>query len=174
MDDRQILSDLYKGSESAFDSLFAKYYADLVCYAYGITSDRSVSEDLVQDFFIKFWQQKRYKSISTSLRHYLFFSIRNSCVNYLRDNKKTILLDDSIIFDDSEPDSDREDEEIVFRKIFNAMEKLPTERKKIFRLCFLHNMKYREVAELLGISINTVKVQIGRALKFLRENSFFL
>lgn len=175
LDDSQVLYELKKGSENSFDLLFARYYAELVYYAFSFTSDRNISEDLVQDFFVKFWVQKKYNNVSSSLRHYLFFSIRNACINYLRDNKLCVNFE-NLEFElvENEADSDTEEKEEIYKKIIKSVDKLPVERKKIFTLCYFHNMKYKEVADLLDISINTVKVQIGRALKFIRENSFFL
>lgn len=178
MTDIDLLNKLKEGDREAFRETFYTYYADLVIFSSNILKDRYAAEDIVQDFFVKFWQERRFVSI-VSLKGYLFFSIKNASLNQLRDELSRErrksgyvneiskeIYDEYSLYDDAE--------EKNYDKIKQSIERLPESRRRILVLCYYHNMKYREVVDLLNISINTVKVQMGRALKFIKENSFFL
>ena len=178
MTDIDLLNKLKEGDREAFRETFYTYYADLVIFSSNILKDRYAAEDIVQDFFVKFWQERRFVSI-VSLKGYLFFSIKNASLNQLRDELSRErrksgyvneiskeIYDEYSLYDDAE--------EKNYDTIKQSIERLPESRRRILVLCYYHNMKYREVADLLNISINTVKVQMGRALKFIKENSFFL
>lgn len=165
-----LLDDLKKGDENAFQKLFYLYYKDLVTYSFSFLGNRQESEDVVQEFFVNFWHKKKYLSVDSSLEAYLYFSVRNASLNVIRShNAKSNVVTDSSLIRDIDFKQDQ-DEEFDFAEIYKIIGKLPQARRRIFTLCCLDNMKYREVADLLNISINTVKVQMGRALKFIREN----
>ncbi len=167
---QDILSELKKGSEKAYKRLFHGYFSDLVLFAASLVKDRAAAEDLVQEFFIAFWMEKRYMVIVADLEGYLYRSMRNSCLNYLRDEGRKRAREAEMereVFAPEAPDAaeyEREREEI-----WRAIHRLPPQCKEIFLLCTLKEMKYREAAEKLGVSINTVRTQMGRAFRFLRE-----
>lgn len=178
VESQTILEGLKSGREEAFQLLFYTYYSNLVAYSFSIVEDTQTAEDLVQDFFVSFWQKKSYKSV-TSLESYLFFSIRNASLNAIRkrnrDSVQLGLITRDPLLEVFHTDAHASDEEkFDFTKIYQAIEKLPPVRRRIFQLCYFKNLKYQEVADKMNISVNTVKVQMGRAIKFLRENSFFL
>ncbi|MEG0517564.1 MAG: RNA polymerase sigma-70 factor [Bacteroidales bacterium] len=168
-----LLRDLKGGKDAALKRVFYVYYRDLVMYAYSIIGDMHAAEDLVQEFFINFWANKRYKDIHTSLENYLFLSVRNATLNVLRKEKcKIKKLEEFKYFQEQSVDPNMEESGYDYSKIYKAIQKLPYARRNIFMMCCFGNMKYQEVADKLNISINTVKVQMGRAFKFIRENSF--
>lgn len=164
------LLDMVKGgSEAAYKSFFYNYYSDLVYYAVSIIHDTSLAEDLVQDFFVDFWTNKRYNSVKTNLSSFLFRSIRNNCLNYIRDVEcKNKHLSDYTIEDNVVESSieEAEQKEILYK----AINQLPDKCKQIFIKCCVHEYKYQEVAEDLDISINTVRTQMSRAFKSLRKS----
>lgn len=168
-----ILAELKRGSEQAYRRLFYIYFSDLVLYANSIMKDRVVAEDIVQDLFIIFWQEKKYRQIDVGLEGYLYRSVRNACLNYLRDEKrKNDRLLETIVeaadeahfsFDDVEAEQER-------LEIYRVYHNLPAQCKQIFTLCCLEGLTYQEAAGRLGVSINTVRTQMGRAFKFLRDS----
>lgn len=167
---QDILSSLQKGEESAYKHLFHTYFPELVLYSAAMLKDRVAAEDLVQEFFIAFWTNKRYAVIETDLEGYLYRSIRNSSLNYLRDESRKKAREAEIeqeVFDSVPPDPT--EYELERKDFYRAIYRLPLQRRRIFLLCTLQSMKYREVAELLGVSVNTVRTQMGRAFKSLRE-----
>ncbi|MDD2595925.1 MAG: RNA polymerase sigma-70 factor [Bacteroidales bacterium] len=172
-----LLDRLKSGDEQAFKILFYEYYGELVIYAYSFLGNKSQSEDLVQDFFIGFWQNRKFMSVNSSLDSYLFISIKNMSLNVLRREKfKSRNLSD-MDFDcpaESEDDVTNEDyKQFDYSKLYEAIHKLPEARRKIFTMCIIDNQKYKDVAERLNISVNTVKVQMSRAFKFIKENCLF-
>ena len=157
------------GSEQAFQSLFCRYYADLVAYAYRFVKDLETSEDLVQEFFINFWFKKKFENIHSSVESYMFHSVKHACLNYIRNGKSRNIKHNDMVkgidLYDEKLDIEGED----FERVYKAIQRLPEQRKRIFMLCSFNNLKYHEVAEKLNISINTVRTQMGRAFKSLRE-----
>lgn len=174
-----MLEELNSGREEAFNLFFHTYYPRLVTFSSLILSDTQLAEDLVQEFFINFWQNQTYKRI-TSLDAYVYYSIKNISLNALRAKKhkakriRKMLAEepDNFIVHTAEPEDEWQLPDIA--TIYNAIDRLPPARKKIFELCYFKHYKYRQVASTMNLSINTVKVQMGRVLKFLRENSFLL
>ncbi|MEN6619271.1 MAG: RNA polymerase sigma-70 factor [Rikenellaceae bacterium] len=165
----KILEDVKSGSEQAFQSLFCGYYTDLVAYAYRFVKDIETSEDIVQEFFINFWFKKKFEDIHSSVESYMFHSVKNACLNYIRNEKNRNNKHNEMMkgIDLCYDKLDIEEED--FEKIYKAIHRLPERRKRIFMLCCFNNLKYHEVAEKLNISINTVRTQMGRALKSLRK-----
>lgn len=165
-DDKNILLRLRKGDELAFERIFKKYYAPMVLFALNYLHDKDRSESIVQDMFVKFWE-KRFALDISSLRSYLVVAVRNRCNNELKRQGVIRNYEKSV-----EPDvgewpqySDKESVEIINKII----EELPPRRKKIFKMSRLEGLKYKEIAEKLAISPKTVEVQMGKALKYLRE-----
>ena len=168
----QLLSELKKGSEQAYERLFYSYYADLVLYTNGILKNRELAEDLVQELFISFWADQKYRFIDSGLEGYLFRSARNTCLNYIRDEKRRsgklqqamseVVNDRVPVVDEGEAKQEREE-------IYKALHRLPEQCKRIFILCCLEGLTYQQTADRLGISINTVRTQMGRAFRFLRD-----
>ena len=164
------LQELKLGDERAYKRLFYMYYANLVLYANAFLKNREASEDVVQEFFITFWYEKKYKSIVGGLEGYLYRSVRNNCLNYLRNEKRHHDRLIHMVVEEAEEFKFRLEEMEEREEIQRAINKLPEQCRAIFTLCCLENMKYQEVANQLGISINTVRTQMGRAFKSLRDS----
>ena len=164
------LQELKLGDERAYKRLFYMYYANLVLYANAFLKNREASEDVVQEFFITFWYEKKYKSIVGGLEGYLYRSVRNNCLNYLRNEKRHHDRLIHMVVEEAEEFKFSLEEMEEREEIQRAINKLPEKCRAIFTLCCLENMKYQEVANQLGISINTVRTQMGRAFKSLRDS----
>lgn len=168
-----ILKGLQQGSEQAYKDLFTAYFSDLVLYANHFIKNQAAAEDIVQDFFITLWLEKKFFNIKSSLESYLYRSLYNTCLNHLRNEqrKQEKLLHMPIEKNSSPtPTTELEDKERVYNQLYQALHKLPEQCKQVFTLCCLQNMKYQEAADYLGISINTVRTQMGRAYKILRSS----
>ena len=153
-----------------FEDLFHRNYIKLVRFAITIVDNQDVAEDIVQDVFLKYWESTKYKAISKSVEGYLFIAVRNKCFNYNESNKKK---QEKLHKLDSEW-YDIFDFEIIeksnrYKKVFESIELLPPKGKIVLKLVCLENLKYKEVAEELGISVNTVKHHLTNSLKFLRS-----
>ena len=112
-------------------------------------------------------------NIESNLEGYLYRSLHNTCLNHLyNEQRKQEKLLHMPIEKDSSPTltTELEDKEREYNQLYQALHKLPEQCKQVFTLCCLQNMKYQEAADYLGISINTVRTQMGRAYKILRNS----
>lgn len=165
-----ILEMFQTDPQAAFRLMFDTYYMPLCLYAVQITDSFQTSEDIVQNLFITFWEKKHYKNIILNLRNYLFYSVRNNAYLNLKKNKFISLeelsqteIDESDCFCDEKELQERE------KIIMEELEKLPQKELEVIKAIVLENKKYKEVAEELGISVNTVKTHLARAMKRLRK-----
>ncbi len=165
-DDIDLLLRLRKGDELAFERIFKKYYAQMVLFALNYLHDKDRCESIVQDVFVKFWEKRFVLDIS-SLRGYLVVAVRNRCHNELKRQGVIRNYEKSVETDVGEWPQYQGKENI--ERINKIIEELPPRRKKIFKMSRLEGLKYKEIAEKLAISPKTVEVQMGKALKYLRE-----
>jgi RNA polymerase sigma-70 factor, ECF subfamily len=131
--------------------------------------DQTEAEELVQTVFVKLWESADTIEISHSLKAYLYRMVYTRTLNHMRDKKRKAVtepLDAHLHL--SEPTLDRIDQEQLQNRLRSALDKLPTECRRIFELSRYEELKYREIADQLQISIKTVEAQMGKALKLLR------
>ena len=166
----QLLSMFQEQKEEAFKLLYDCYYQDLCLFADHLINNSGDAHDLVQEFFIDFWVNKRYNNITGKLEPYIFQSIRYAASRYNRNTMKKQEFYQSIKEEDlQEPILPDHSESEVIEKLYAAIHRLPEERRKIFLMICVKGMTYKEVANSLHISTNTVKTQMTRSIKFLRE-----
>lgn len=165
------------GDLQSFDGIFRRYYQVLSYFAQSLLSDRALSEDIVQSVFVSVLHGSVTFENDLHAKQYLYKAVRNACVNELKSlNTKADILErfhSDLKEDDDfglEPDLLRTVVKAeVYREILDAVESLPTECGKVFRLAYLENLNNQEIADLLNLSINTVKVQKNNAKKRLRR-----
>lgn len=153
-----------------FEQNFKLLYKPLCLFAIRYTEDIDDAEDIVQQVFTEVWEKMRTGVLIANLKGYLYQAVRNrslSLVSQSVDVKATDQLPE--IEDLSEEErlhcAERD------ARLWEAIDKLPTERKKIFLLSKRDGMKYQEIADELQLSIKTVENQMGKALKTLRETA---
>ena len=142
------------------------YFNQMCLYALRSVSETGLVEEIVSDCFIKIWENRKRIEINVSVKQYIFFMLRNSIIDYYR---KTKFLTKSI--DDIQELADEAyfDEQKQYADLYSALEILPEQRRKILELAVFDSMTYQQIAEKLNISKNTVKTQMGRAYRFLKE-----
>jgi RNA polymerase sigma-70 factor (ECF subfamily) len=156
-----------------YEKLFKDNYSGLCRYANRYVKDMDSAEEVVQDMFVKLWEKREQIEIRGATLPYLMSAVRNSSLNWIK--HKNIVSNYErdeqvkISIDSSQFEEEMADMEIE-SAIYNAMEKLPEQRKKVFQLSRIDGLKYQEIADKLGISIKTVEAQMGKALKQLRES----
>ena len=169
-------SKIKEGDETSFKLLFMGLFAELSKYAFQYTGDRFLSEEIVQDVFIKIWQNRENLTPSKSVKAYIFQSVHNACINSLiqKKNKKNIhnvfLSEESweFIQESTQINSflleklEAEDTERMIKQIILT---LPSGCSEIFTLSRFENKSNQEIAELLNLSVSTVRTQIYRALE---------
>lgn len=167
-----LIEKIKNGDKTAFESIFKSYYNQLCSYANKFVKDIDNCEEIVQEIFFQIWQNKNKIVIQTSLKSYLFRSVHNSCLNYIKHKNIEQKHIESTLFENKNSSQDFIDileSNELHDKIRITIYKLPPERKKIFLMIRFENLKYIEVAEKLNISIKTVENQMGSALKFMRN-----
>jgi RNA polymerase sigma-70 factor (ECF subfamily) len=167
--EQRLLNQIKDGDEKAFSTLFYMHSGKLFTLACRITQDVAVSEDIVQDFFIHYWEKKETLVFYPSFMAYAYQSIYHSALNYLRDNERFVYGYDLTINLADDSDADSEEAQELKRILMKAIDELPDRCKKIFVMATLEKKKYTEVADSLGISVNTVKVQVSKAYRILKE-----
>lgn len=169
--EKDLIVRLKAGDQTAFELLFHFYYPGLVMYSTQFTTDRMEAEEIVQDFFVRFWQKHQQILLTDSLKGYLFLSVKNGCLNYLKHKKveeKYIrqmaeLSNRHLAYD---PDLYLATE--LQDKVKNAIDLLPEKCREIFIMSRIQGLKNEEIATNLNISKRTVETQISKALKVLR------
>ena len=159
--------------EKSFEQLFRAQYAPLCGYARKYIDDPDQSEEVVQDVFVNLWQKRESIEITSTIESYLFRSVRNTCLNILKHFKVRDKHKNGITATYDTPGSHADDRVLeieLMNQIEDLISGLPPERQKVFKLSRFEDMKYKEIAEELGISVKTVEAQMGKALKYLREN----
>jgi len=174
------LSDIYLQSKirggdiGEFERLFEKYYGPLCHHADKILKDMDTAEDLVQEFFYHFWKNRETFSLKLSLNAYLYQSIRNNALHYLghlavRKNYAEKVFSE---FQDTMPAHLQTDLELndLGKVIAQTLQQMPERCSHIFRMNRFDGKKYREIAEILSISVKTVEADMGKALQMFRKS----
>lgn len=154
-----------------FETLFKTHFAPLTGFSQTFVKDEDTAKEIVQNVFINLWDKKERLDVNQPIKSYLYTSVRNRSLNYLRDHKKfrSQVLDDDLSHLESEQQSDPLVSEELQEKIDRAIGLLPEKCKEVFELSRFEGLKYKQIAEQLGISVKTVENQISKALKILRE-----
>jgi len=151
----------------SFEFLFKKNYQFLCLVSLAIVKDKDASKDIVQDFFISYWQKRNSILIKISFRAYAVKAVKNlSLIAIKKINKENSLLKDMPLIEHDYQEFI--DDPNRSNKILEALEKLPLKRREIFISAVMNGHSYNEIAESRDISINTVKTQIKRSYSFLR------
>jgi RNA polymerase sigma-70 factor (family 1) len=166
------LAMLFKQRDrKAFEEIYRRYWHPLFLHAYHILDDEDEAQDIVQDLFIAFWNKPFTDQIHTSLKSYLYVTVRNKVLNHIRKNR---IKDNFIQFlstklteKDFNTVNDIELKELTVL-IDQEIDLLPPRMKQVFEMSRKEFLTHKEIAERLGTSEETVKKQITNSLKLLR------
>jgi len=167
---QHIFKRLQNGDEKAFSELFDQYYSALCLFANKYLQDMDLSRSLAQQLFIDLWMKREKITISTSVKSYLYAAVKNRCIDVLRKEKATTTISESVENLNQIPFRDLVEETELNDRINSSINQLPKKCREIFLLCRFEGLKYTEIAEKLGISVKTVEMQMGIALKKLRDS----
>lgn len=175
----ELVDFIDKGDQTAFNYIYKRYAPRLKRYAYRFTQDPVISEDIIQECFITFWE-RRDEIKSIALTSLLFTIVRNACINYIkhRDLLTTENLDDLRNLDGEErlynhdfefnPESSLVYNELI-SQINSIIPKLPERCREVFILSRMRGLKNREIAVKLNISTTAVEKHIAKAIIFLKD-----
>lgn len=179
--DRELWALLKSGDDRAYRYLFKNYYPAMCVAAYSYVNDDFASEALVDDVIYHIWKSRESLDVKSSLKAYLLISVRNKCLEYLRSAavaKKETLSD----YENAAGYSEKYgiEDELIGKELYEMLEKaigqLPDETRRVFELSRYYGYSYEKIASELGISVNTVKYHIKRALAILKNkfSEYFL
>ena len=165
-------------TEKGFKRIFETLYPRLFRFAREYVGD-SVAEDILQNVFLKLWEKRASLPIDTHLNAYLFTMVKNQCIDFLKRQqtvnrfsiKRKAELQREMVFNCyaiSKFDPEQTDIETLERLVEKAIAELPEQCRKVFECSRYEGLKYKEIAEKLGISVKTVETHISNALKILR------
>lgn len=152
--------------------IFRKYYNGLCSHAVRFVYSKEIAEDIVGDIFFDFWKNKVYEQINQSFSAYLFKTVRNRCLNYLKSNlhstSKTSLNAASEVQIQDLPEDILYQDDLI-KKINTAVNNLPPICRKVFLLNRFEGKKQKEIAVELGLSLRTIESHIYKALQSLKQ-----
>ncbi len=166
-----LYEEMKRGKEYAFDFFFNYYYPGLCVYAQNMISiPEQEARDLVQDVFVKFWNDREKIVVRYSIRSYLFVSVKNRCFDFLRkrgkEAKNLEITNEHDITDETFDTYVLSELEALFT---NSLKKLPDRCYEVFEMSRLQGLKNKEIAVRLNISEKTVENQVTKALHILKK-----
>lgn len=170
-DERSLVLRLIEGEEDAFCELYAAYKNRLIYFAMRFLKSREYAEDIFQDAFTIVWYGRRFINPDASFSAYLYTIVRNRILNQLRDLSYQDRLREQILSQAVNYTNETRDEIIAndLRQFIScALQQLTPRQREIFEMSREQQMSHREIAEVLGISVNTVQESISISLKTLR------
>jgi len=171
VNDTVLIHRLQKRDEAVFEQVFKSNYKNLHAYAFSILKDEADAEEMVQSVFYKLWERSEHLSISGSITAYLYRAVHNESLNYLKHlsvRSKHRMYVSHKTDDGSDEGTSRVQTKELEDRIHQAMNELPEQCRTIFQMSRFEELRYREIAEKLHLSVKTVENQMGKALKFMR------
>lgn len=172
--DESVVKLFANGDMKAFDSIYSTFNQKLQRFIFTLIKTEPDTEDIVQEVFVKVWENREKLKNYSSFDSYLFTIAYNTTISLLRTRvkeNKYVELIKSMQNEVDEPDFvEGYDSDEMNEKINLLIEKMPPRQREVFKMKYFQNCSYKEIAETLGVSTNTVDNQIVKSHKFLKEN----
>lgn len=158
-----------QNDELAFEEMYRQYFIRLFRFCHAIVHQKGPAEEIVHDVFLKIWKRRDRLSEIDNLGVYLYISAKNHCLNHLRKDRHLQVIDIDGLCDEAlqfQPDP----ESLLIRaetmkRVVAAIGQLPPKCKLIFKLVKEDGLKYKDVAQLLDLSVKTVEAQLAIAIR---------
>ena len=170
-----MIKGLRSGRDSAYEQLFKEYYKPLAVFASTYVEDIETGKEIVQDLFVHLYEKRKALAINSSIKSYLFKSVRNRCLNHIKHQQVIKMHSDHMkpVVEESENLEDKIREAELQHMVSKVVDRLPPKCKMIFTMSRVMGLSNGEIAQELEISKRTVETQISNALKVLREKLDF-
>src|SRR5699024_1659225 len=166
------IKQLIQGDEKAFEALYHFYFPKLSQFVFRYVHSTGLAEDMVHNVFFTLWKNRENINPQKSLRPYLYQGVRNQAMKHHEKIKEDMLEDHQLASvmskEGSMPDEFSEDSGLK-EKVIEAVGQLPNRGKQVYLLHREDGLTYKEIAQVLDISVKTVETHMGRSLAFLRE-----
>jgi RNA polymerase sigma-70 factor (ECF subfamily) len=172
--DESLVKRFADGDMRAFDSIYSVFNPRLQRFVFTIVKTETDTEEIVQEVFVKLWENREKLKKQASFENYLFTIAYHTTVSLLRKRAKEVhyieyVKSVQLEVEESTPDETFNRDEI-HETLNRLIEKMPGRRQEVFRMKHFQNCSYKEIADNLNISVNTVENHIVKAHKFLKEN----
>lgn len=170
--DEQLFGLVGQGDGQAFKLVYEKYHKQLYVLAYRYLMDRERAEDAVQNVFAKLWEYRDRLNIGISLRNFLFTMTKNHVLNVIRDENAALEKQYELAQRIAEYDDDlveKLEKQERMSLFYDAVEKLPPQKRQICKLKVEEELSNKEIAQRMGLSVNTIKTHYAEALKAIRR-----
>ncbi|HEX7366332.1 MAG TPA: RNA polymerase sigma-70 factor [Pelobium sp.] len=166
-----LIHQINTGNQLVFEKLFKQYFKVLQNYAFTILKDLDVAEEMVQNVFLKIWEKQEKLPQDAVVASYLYKSVYHESLNWLRHEKVKASHQQHTLYS-MKNESDSAEGRIKMNQLQEQLQKalneLPQQCRTIFQMSRFDELRYREIAEELGISVKTVENQMGKALRLMR------
>lgn len=167
-----LIALLGKQDEKAFEHVFKTYYKPLHAYAFTLLKEEMAAEEMVQNVFYKLWERSEALHISGSIAAYLYRAVHNQSLNYLK-HQKVRSEHQLYVSHRAGQDNDSASKQLQLKELEDRVRQslcdLPEQCRTIFQMSRFEELRYKEIADRLNISVKTVENQMGKALKILRS-----
>lgn len=170
--EKDLLERLREGDNDVFTFIFTGYYKDMVLFGMNFTRDKEIAEEIVQEAFVKLWDERRSIIVDKSIKSYLLRCVQNRCIDWIRHKKirQKYLEEASATLETFEYNTDNYVLDSELKDLLKAaLGKLPPEIYEAYCLSRHKGLKYKDIATTMKVSVRTVEVRIGKALSSLRE-----
>lgn len=171
-EEKNIVSRYKKGDASAFDTLYFSYSKKLYYFVMGLLKDQTIAEEIIQEVFVKLWEKRDKVNADLNFENYIFMIAYNSVRKYFRDKslESRILANMSAI---TTEEINSTESIVIYNDLLSlvneAIEKMPSQRKRVYKLSRHDGMSIQDISKKLNISKRTAENHLSRALKYLKE-----
>jgi RNA polymerase sigma-70 factor (ECF subfamily) len=168
--DEELLAGIQNADHDVFTTLYSRHFQSLSLAALKYVKDTAIAEEIVQDIFLKLWETPGDILNVRSLKAYLYRAVINHSINYVNRQKNIELHHQRIAEETSHEQIENLMEDHALKEmLYQEIERLPAQCRKVFKMSRFQDLKYREIAEQLNLSEKTVENHIVNALKILRS-----
>ena len=164
--EKELLTRLQKGDATAFTQLYHQYSSQIFYNVLKMVKDENSAEEIVQDLFIRVWQKRNLLKEDTNFAAFLYRVGQNMVIDFFRKLQRDRLLYDNFKAIATESYSHIE-EDLIYREseglLKEAMKSLSPQLQKVYKHCKIDGLSYKETAEIMGISVHTVKEYLSKA-----------
>lgn len=167
--DDRLIAGIKSGDYSCFNQLFVRYYGRLCLFVFRFSNNESISEDVIQELFMRLWTNRQKLEIRENIAGYLYRASKNAALNHLRAEKNRQKIIGNIPVPETQTDENLIEQSELSVFLDRCIDQLPKRSRDVFLKSRFEGLKQQEIADQLGISVKTIKNQIWKSLQFLKS-----
>jgi RNA polymerase sigma-70 factor (ECF subfamily) len=172
LSDEELIKKYLKGDEKSLEVLIKRYLKPIYTFSFNFVLNQQDAEDLAQEIFLKMWRNLKKFKKEKNFKSWLFTIAKNTCFDFLRKKKRSLTLNVEnlkIIADFTPSPIEIFEKENLMEKLKGEIEKLPFKMKQVMDLYYNSGLNFREISEILGEPVNTIKSRHRRAISRLKK-----